>query len=233
MRLSYSGNTSAFQADAVSSILSTRSKNKMKKNFFKVEKVRLSEEEKTEKIKEELKVLRTSSRLAGIQTSSFPTNEMMKNRQKTMTLEDELYFRSMWKEKEQCYFMHDKNSNAIKVGRSLNPISRLAAIQTSNPNEIKLLGSIGLKNSKSWINNERIIHDDLKNQGYHIRGEWFRADSLVLNYVGCLLESNLISGNTSSFVFKGIKTYEKAQKEGSRRKVKVMNILEETSKVWH
>ena len=205
----------------------------MKKNFFKVEKVRLPsskkrvkssalrvgvdiETAKTEKIKEELKVLRTS--------------RMIINQKKTMTLEDELYFRSMWKGKEQCYFMHDKNSNAIKVGRSLNPIRRLSGLQTSNPNEIKLLGSIGLKNSKSWMNNEKMIHDDLKNQGYHIRGEWFRADSLVLNYVGCLLESNLISGNTSSFVFKGIKTYEKAQKEGSRRKVKVMNILKNNEK---
>ena len=65
------------------------------------------------------------------------------------------------------YFICDEKSEAFKVGISKNVKARLRGIQSSNPNELKLLGTIE-------GNEEREEQIHFKLWEYHIRGEWFR-----------------------------------------------------------
>ena len=66
------------------------------------------------------------------------------------------------------YFVHNRSANAVKIGFSGNAKSRIAALQTSSPDNLTLLAVID-----GEIADEQALHqrfDHLK-----IRNEWFRA----------------------------------------------------------
>ncbi len=57
----------------------------------------------------------------------------------------------------------------IKIGFTVEPAKRIAAIQTSSPHEIKLLGTM-----KGGPETEKAMHAQFKHLRH--RGEWFRVD---------------------------------------------------------
>lgn len=70
------------------------------------------------------------------------------------------------------YFILDEVSDAIKIGFAKDVNKRLSGLQTSNPNELKVISYY--KGSKK---DEYRLHYDCKD--YNIRGEWFKNNSVV------------------------------------------------------
>ena len=77
--------------------------------------------------------------------------------------------------KTVIYVVRDSSSSSIKVGKSTNPKSRLKGHQTSNPNLLELIFE-----HNGFDIDEKNIHQELINAGFHIHGEWFKdcQDSL-------------------------------------------------------
>lgn len=71
-------------------------------------------------------------------------------------------------EKSYVYFMADGDSDEIKIGRSVDPESRLEQFKTAEP-EIRMIAYY--PETKSF--NETILHRRLKRD--RRRGEWFKA----------------------------------------------------------
>jgi len=71
--------------------------------------------------------------------------------------------------KTKIYVIRDSNSSSIKVGKSINPRSRLRGHQTSNPNKLELICEFN-----GYERDEKMIHLKLKIAGLHIHGEWFK-----------------------------------------------------------
>lgn len=71
--------------------------------------------------------------------------------------------------KTKIYVIRDFNSSSIKVGKSINPKSRLRGHQVSNPNKLELICEYN-----GYERDEKIIHLKLKVAGFHIHGEWFK-----------------------------------------------------------
>ena len=71
--------------------------------------------------------------------------------------------------KTKIYVIRDFNSSSIKVGKSINPKSRLRGHQISNPNKLELICEYN-----GYERDEKIIHLKLKVAGFHIHGEWFK-----------------------------------------------------------
>jgi len=76
------------------------------------------------------------------------------------------------------YFILDRKSHSIKIGRTSDLKSRLATLQTSNVSSLRILYT--LENVES--NFEQHLHGICKR--YHLRGEWFRTDVIdhLLNH---------------------------------------------------
>ena len=71
--------------------------------------------------------------------------------------------------KTKIYVIRDANSSSIKVGKSIDPKSRLRGHQVSNPNKLELISEFN-----GYERDEKIIHLKLKVAGFHIHGEWFK-----------------------------------------------------------
>ncbi len=72
------------------------------------------------------------------------------------------------------YLIHDPVGRALKIGRSANPIQRLANLQTAHPrSNLKLLGMFA---AKSYI--EQDLHKELEE--FRLNGEWFEEAGEVI-----------------------------------------------------
>jgi len=69
----------------------------------------------------------------------------------------------------KVYFIKDIKTGLVKIGKSVNPISRLKTLQTGSSNELQLIKVI-----PGGIYVEQILHKYFS----HIRqrGEWFKPD---------------------------------------------------------
>lgn len=123
--------------------------------------------------------------------------------QKKLTIDAVLCFVSTWAEKDAkivtpgkrtinldkqttkplcyVYFVLNCDSEAIKIGIAKNVVRRIASLQTSSPSELKLLGILKAKSVGQARELERSLHQTFDK--YHIRGEWFKAEVELLNYI--------------------------------------------------
>jgi hypothetical protein len=77
------------------------------------------------------------------------------------------------------YFIRDTKTLAIKIGFCLkNPEKRLAALQTGNCNDLRLLGSVS-----GSLFHEKLLHAQFSQ--FHVQGEWF-SDKIVEGVTGIL-----------------------------------------------
>lgn len=79
------------------------------------------------------------------------------------------------------YFVINQDSNAIKIGTAKNVRRRLASLQTSSPAKLELLCSIKAQSVEAARELEQSLHQKFVN--FHIRGEWFRVEAELLNYI--------------------------------------------------
>lgn len=70
------------------------------------------------------------------------------------------------------YCVRQGQANVCKIGYSKEPFARLKSLQTANPEILTLCWTV-LEDELGLI--EADLHTLLKNQGRHIRGEWFRG----------------------------------------------------------
>ena len=74
----------------------------------------------------------------------------------------------------RIYFI--RGGDFLKIGYSINPLSRLSSIQTACPFELELLAHF-----PGTLQDEIAIMSLFAR--YHIRGEWFRCHPKILDYV--------------------------------------------------
>lgn len=88
------------------------------------------------------------------------------------------------------YFIFNLDSNAIKVGFTQDVRKRLAALQTSSPAQLELLGAIKTQSATTAKQLEKDLHQQFAQ--WHLSGEWFKAEKTLLNYIAEVMLHNKI-----------------------------------------
>ena len=123
--------------------------------------------------------------------------------QKKLTINAVLYFVRSWAEedariitpgkrtinldketaKPPCYiyFILNYDSQAVKIGIAKNVKRRLASLQTSSPSKLELLGIIKTKSVNNARKIEKSLHEKFAEN--RIRGEWFKTNVELLDYI--------------------------------------------------
>ena len=81
---------------------------------------------------------------------------------------------------EFIYFILNKESNAVKIGRAKDVEKRLKSLQTANCNELKLIKTIRVNGSLEAKELENSLHQRFS----HLRllGEWFKAEQELFDF---------------------------------------------------
>jgi hypothetical protein len=82
---------------------------------------------------------------------------------------------------EFIYFVLNRDSDAIKIGRAKDIDRRLKSLQTASPAQLELIKTIQVHGSKEVQAKERELHQ--KFEHLHINGEWFRASAELLGFL--------------------------------------------------
>jgi hypothetical protein len=80
---------------------------------------------------------------------------------------------------ERIYFIQSGESGPIKIGRSDEPERRLAEMQTSHPETLRLLATC-----PQGANQERRLHLTFQHLRLRRNGEWFKAAPDLLVHIG-------------------------------------------------
>ena len=73
------------------------------------------------------------------------------------------------------YFIHDENSNTVKIGKANDIVARLNDLQVGNSNELKIIKIIECITEEESYLIEKRLHEKYKH--LHTRGEWFHYTS--------------------------------------------------------
>lgn len=82
------------------------------------------------------------------------------------------------------YFVFNEDSNAIKIGRAKNLARRMMSLQTSSPAKLQLIKSIQVAGGDAAQDLEQALHQQFSD--IRLAGEWFRAESYLLEYINQL-----------------------------------------------
>lgn len=91
-------------------------------------------------------------------------------------LNDEWKLQGGTKSTDHLYIIEGNNGKSFKIGRSLDPLSRLDALQTGNASQLRLV--LILQNKGC---HEKLIHNRL-NKWRH-KGEWFRKNVILDEFI--------------------------------------------------
>lgn len=81
---------------------------------------------------------------------------------------------------EFIYFILNKESNAVKIGRAKDVEKRLKSLQTANCNELKLIKTIRVNGSLEAKELENSLHQ--KFDHLRLSGEWFKAKPELIDF---------------------------------------------------
>lgn len=85
------------------------------------------------------------------------------------------------------YLIHAVGTKRYKIGRSINPMSRLEVLKVQSPYPLKVIRTIWTVDA---VEDERKAHENLKN--YRVHGEWFEFEEFGSDgkiYTGSLYEA--------------------------------------------
>ena len=71
-----------------------------------------------------------------------------------------------------------------KVGYSVDPVNRLAQLQTAHPKVLELVGAFEVERHM-----ETVLHEEL--EAYHVRGEWYALNEDAHFRIMRLLQEHL------------------------------------------
>ena len=79
------------------------------------------------------------------------------------------------------YFVFNADSNAIKIGKARDLEKRIRSLQTVSPSRLKLLKATQVTDEKE----ASLLESSLRRKFAHLRitGEWFKAESELLDYL--------------------------------------------------
>ena len=77
---------------------------------------------------------------------------------------------------DYIYFVQGESGGAIKIGTTLNPVTRMQSLQTGFPEELKLLAVI-----PGDAERERKIHEYFGK--FRLKGEWFKPEAELINMI--------------------------------------------------
>lgn len=86
------------------------------------------------------------------------------------------------------YFILDKKSNAVKIGKANDISQRLPDLQTGNPNELTLLNYIQCPSEDKSKALEKELHRRFDSLRIRENGEWFHYEKVVFDI---LFEENI------------------------------------------
>lgn len=115
--------------------------------------------------------------------------------QSLQDIADELSDENPFEEKPETTFLYiieGKDSRKIKIGISKNIDSRLANLQTSNPEELEVINQMEFDYRSEAVNAEAMLHEYLKDFRIMPKGkstEWFRPE--IRKYVNGLGKRHL------------------------------------------
>lgn len=88
----------------------------------------------------------------------------------------------------------------VKVGVARNPEKRLNELQTGNHLELKIKGTIELKNSAEAFKAEKILHRHLRKYGSY--GEWFIVNPMrIRKAITQIRRKGLLLEETKNFLY--------------------------------
>jgi excisionase family DNA binding protein len=82
---------------------------------------------------------------------------------------------------DKVYFIQDTETEAVKIGVSIDPKMRFNQLQTGYPYRLVLLGTIPGSRQQE-------VEMHVRFERFHIRGEWFRGDDQLLSEIRALIE---------------------------------------------
>jgi len=80
-------------------------------------------------------------------------------------------------EQDYIYFLHDRQSNAIKIGTSKDPKKRCQLLQVASPSQLIHIRSVPVEDGPGV---EHLLH--VQFAGLRIRGEWFKVTDDLLAF---------------------------------------------------
>lgn len=82
------------------------------------------------------------------------------------------------------YFILNKDSNAIKIGRAKDVVKRMKSLQTSSPGELQLIKTVQVEGGEEAKDLEQLLHKHFSE--IRLAGEWFKAEANLLEYINQL-----------------------------------------------
>jgi hypothetical protein len=76
----------------------------------------------------------------------------------------------------QVYFLREEEDGPIKIGYADNVIRRMYRLQQGNPSVLRVIATMPGANEQEKVLHRRFRH-------LRVRGEWFRADEGLLEYI--------------------------------------------------
>jgi len=95
---------------------------------------------------------------------------------------------------QQKLYIAIAGGESMKIGVSVDPESRVRDLQVGHSENIELAHSIGFEDIDSSAKNaEKNLHELLKDEGFHKRGEWFNMDGyyFVSGWIMGVVESEM------------------------------------------
>ena len=117
---------------------------------------------------------------AWIKTWASPNTKIVTPGNRTLSLDGERLARQA----HFVYFILNKDSNAIKIGRAKDLEKRIKTLQTSSPAELQLIKSVQVEEGKEAHELEQSLHKQFSE--IRLSGEWFKAEANLLEYISQL-----------------------------------------------
>ncbi|NJN31931.1 MAG: GIY-YIG nuclease family protein [Synechococcales cyanobacterium RM1_1_8] len=117
---------------------------------------------------------------AWIKTWASPNTKIVTPGNRTLSLDGE----KLAHQAHFVYFILNKDSNAVKIGRAKDLEKRMKALQTSSPAELKLIKSVQVEGREEAHELEQSLHKQFSE--IRLAGEWFKAEANLLEYISQL-----------------------------------------------
>lgn len=117
---------------------------------------------------------------AWIKTWASPNTKIVTPGNRTLSLDGE----NLARQAHFVYFILNKDSNAVKIGRAKDLEKRMKALQTSSPAKLKLIKSVQVEGGEEAHELEQSLHKQFSE--IRLAGEWFKAEANLLEYISQL-----------------------------------------------
>jgi hypothetical protein len=115
-----------------------------------------------------------------IKTWAGPNTKIVTPGNRTLSLDGE----KLAHQAHFVYFILNKDSNAVKIGRAKDLEKRMKALQTSSPAKLKLIKSVQVEGGEAAQELEKSLHQQFST--IRLVGEWFKAEANLLEYISQL-----------------------------------------------